>query len=106
MSGEVAQIQCLVKTGDLPLNIHWSFSGKDVAHHMGVTTMKLGKRTSILTVEEVTAGHSGTYTCTAQNDAGSAKQSAELVALGTYFILFHLVLLIIRYTLIVLKFSS
>lgn len=44
--------------------------------------MKLGSRSSILNIEALTYGHSGTYTCVATNSAGEDKFSTELKVNG------------------------
>ncbi|CAG0912292.1 unnamed protein product [Notodromas monacha] len=77
--GAVAQVNCIVNDGDLPLTISWSFHGQNIeSTHMGISTLKIGARTSILSIERVTAAHSGVYTCSARNSAGEQKFSAEL----------------------------
>ncbi|XP_037087513.1 LOW QUALITY PROTEIN: Down syndrome cell adhesion molecule-like protein Dscam2 [Pollicipes pollicipes] len=43
------------------------------------TTQTVGKRTSILVIQGVSHGHSGTYTCLAKNAAGEASTSTPLV---------------------------
>lgn len=80
--GEFAQLICIVSKGDEPLKITWSLKGDDVSSEHGLTTTSLGSRTSMLTISSVGHRHSGTYTCRAQNDAGSVTQSAELKVNG------------------------
>jgi len=46
-------------------------------------TAQIGQRASILSIESVGYRHSGTYTCTARNDAGTSSASAELKVNGT-----------------------
>jgi hypothetical protein len=80
----VAQVNCIVDEGDLPLTIAWSFHGKNIdAAHMGINTFKVGARTSILSIETVTAAHSGLYSCVARNSAGEDKFSAPLEVFGS-----------------------
>lgn len=76
--GEFAQLFCSVNRGDEPLTITWALKGDDVSSEPGLTTTALGTRTSVLTIQSVGYRHSGTYTCTAKNRAGSAAKSAEL----------------------------
>ena len=82
--GEIAQLQCIVATGDTPLQITWSFHGVDSStrNQAGVNVMKVGSKTSLLTIESVTSEHSGNYTCTAQNAAGIANYTTELIVNG------------------------
>ncbi|KAK8752913.1 hypothetical protein OTU49_008227, partial [Cherax quadricarinatus] len=78
LSGSDTQLQCYVRQGDPPLHIVWYFHGQEVSHVMSVTTMKLGPKSSILSIEHVTHGHAGIYTCVASNIAGEARYSATL----------------------------
>lgn len=68
--------------GDTPMTIRWYFHGQEVSPAMGVTTVKLGSRSSILSIEHVTHDHSGKYTCAASNTAGEAQFSATLSVNG------------------------
>lgn len=85
MSGSDTQLQCYVRQGDPPLHIVWYFHGQEVSHVMGVTTMKLGPKSSILSIEHVTHGHAGIYTCVASNIAGEARYSATLHVHGNHW---------------------
>jgi hypothetical protein len=71
-----------VVKGDLPLKVTWSFHGEELSSHMGISTTKIGDRTSLLTIDSVMAGHSGNYTCTAENSSGTASYSASLLVNG------------------------
>ena len=86
LSGSDTQIQCYVSQGDSPLHISWYFHGKEVAHAMGVSTVKLGKKSNILSIESVTHGHSGDYTCVASNNAGEDRYTAKLSVHGKYIV--------------------
>nr|CAD7258839.1 unnamed protein product [Timema shepardi] len=78
-AGVVAQIQCIVAYGDLPVAISWKFPGDNALSSSGVTTMKIADRVSILMIAAVTSKHSGNYTCVASNDAGRETFSAPLI---------------------------
>ncbi len=93
----MAQVSCIVRDGDAPLTITWSFHGKKIESmtHMGISTLKVGARTSILSIERVTSAHTGIYTCTARNAAGEDKFSASLDVSGstsTHYLFFYLLL--------------
>ena len=45
-------------------------------------TQAVGKRTSILLIQGLAHGHSGTYTCLARNDAGESTFATRLVVKG------------------------
>ena len=80
--GSYAQVMCLVTRGDEPLHLSWSLQGEIVSSEPGLTTTSLGTRTSMLTIQSVGYRHSGTYTCTASNKAGSVSKSVELKVNG------------------------
>ncbi len=81
--GKLGQLMCTVVDGDEPLTITWSLQGQDISSGPDLTTSQLGGRTSILMISSVTYRHSGKYTCTASNSAGSASYSTELKVNGT-----------------------
>lgn len=68
--------------GDLPVEISWTFHGQKEASMMGITTTRLGPRSSILQIESVAAAHSGDYTCIAKNPVGFHNHTAILRVLG------------------------
>lgn len=80
--GQFAQVVCIVAKGDEPLVISWSLQGETVSSEPGLSTTSLGTRTSMLTIQSVGYRHSGTYTCTASNKAGSASDTVELKVNG------------------------
>lgn len=79
-AGEMAQLQCIVSSGDPPLQITWAFHGKDSStmKQKGVSTVKFGERSSLLVIDSVNSEHVGTYTCFARNLAGNSSYSTEL----------------------------
>ena len=84
MAGEDGGLTCRVSKGDAPLTIRWTFSGKELSSSMGIATYKVGKKTSFLTIDSIMPGHSGLYTCSVENPAGTANYSAELIVNGIY----------------------
>ena len=82
--GSMAQLTCLVSKGDEPLKIHWSMKGDEVSSEPSITTTMLGTRMSVLMISSVGYRHSGTYTCTASNKAGSQSISADLRVNGIW----------------------
>ncbi|CAG0912291.1 unnamed protein product [Notodromas monacha] len=81
-AGAMAQLSCMVRDGDLPLQITWSFHGQSLNSSMGISTMSVGARTKMLTIDAVTAAHSGVYRCLAKNEVGEDVVSAELEVNG------------------------
>lgn len=49
----------------------------------GISTVKLGKRNSVMTIESVNGRHAGNYTCQASNFAATVNYTAVLVINGT-----------------------
>ena len=84
-SGVFATSQCVVALGDTPISIKWTFHGKELSHQTDVMTQKIGDKMSLLTISSVNAGHSGNYTCTARNKAGSTNHTASLHVYGKEF---------------------
>jgi len=76
-AGVIAQLQCIVAYGDLPITISWVYPNSD-----HVTTMKVADRVSLLMISELNAKHSGNYTCIASNDAGRTTFTTPLVING------------------------
>ena len=68
--------------GDSPLDITWSFQGTDLSSQMGITTTKIGRKTSVLVIDPATSGHRGNYTCTVRNPAGYVNYTASLEVHG------------------------
>lgn len=83
--GDSASVQCLVTSGDLPIDFKWYFNGRPVKEYAGITTVKLGNRNSVLNIDSVTASHAGNFTCNAANLAASLNFTSELVVKGTQY---------------------
>jgi hypothetical protein len=81
-AGQIVQQNCVVLTGDDPLLISWIFNGADASSSFGIHVLRIGSRTSILTIESVRSFHKGSYTCMAANAAGNANFTAHLAVNG------------------------
>lgn len=79
----MAQANCVVRKGDLPLTITWLFNGVALASAADTQIVGVGARTSILTLDPVRGHHQGTYVCIAQNSAGESEAQANLIVNGT-----------------------
>lgn len=80
--GDSASVQCLVTTGDLPIDFKWYFNDRPVKEYSGITTVKLGNRNSVLNIDSVIGKHAGFYTCSASNSAESQNFTSELIVKG------------------------
>ncbi|EFN60720.1 Down syndrome cell adhesion molecule-like protein 1 [Camponotus floridanus] len=78
--GEQVSAVCSILKGDLPIEIRWSLNGELITRltHPDITITNTGKKTSVLTIESVTARHAGEYSCVASNLVGSVSRSAIL----------------------------
>lgn len=82
-AGDSTSVQCLVTSGDFPIDFQWLFNGVPIMESFGITTAKLGKRTFALTIDSVSGKHAGNYTCEASNvAAGVDRYSAALIVNG------------------------
>lgn len=84
--GDTVSVTCTIAGGDLPLNVHWTLNGKLLESYLEIITEKRGKRINNLMVDTVAAKHAGNYTCIAENAAGVAQHSAELVVIGRNYL--------------------
>lgn len=75
-------MSCVISDGDLPLNIFWTFNNQPITSDMDVSVSKLGKRSSVLSIDSVSGHHAGNYTCHGKNGAGSTTYSTELKVIG------------------------
>lgn len=78
---------CQIQKGDRPLKIHWSFERFPDDMVFGseqpvMRTNRVSSKSSILTIPNATPAHTGTYTCTASNAAGSTSYSTNLTVNG------------------------
>ena len=76
--GDFAQVSCIVRKGDQPLAISWSFHGSNITSELGIVITPLGVRGSSLMIPSVEHKHRGTYTCKASNAAGVQTKRVEL----------------------------
>ena len=82
--GDFAHVSCIVTKGDMPLSISWTLQQGDDASvsDSTISTSQAGPRASFLSISSVSHRHSGVYTCTAKNNAGTNSYSTELKVNG------------------------
>lgn len=66
----------------MPVKFSWMFNGTPITNHLSIVVAPYGKKTSLLSIESVDESHIGNYTCIANNRAGAATFSAELLVKG------------------------
>ena len=84
-SGQPVTIQCSISEGDSPVEFRWAFHGQELSSQMGISILRLNTRVSLLSIDSIAAGHTGNYTCTAQNSARSVNHTAALLVKGQLF---------------------
>ncbi|XP_063932336.1 cell adhesion molecule Dscam1 isoform X3 [Zophobas morio] len=77
-SEDMSSLFCTVHKGDFPIKITWTLNGRPIDTSQGISVMRTNKRISQLSIDSVHAEHTGEYTCTAKNTAGSTHHSAVL----------------------------
>ena len=82
--GDFAQASCIVRKGDKPLAISWSFHGSNITSELGIVITPLGFRGSSLMIPTVGHKHRGTYTCKASNAAGVRTEIVDLNVNGIH----------------------
>ena len=75
-------VQCTISKGDLPIDIEWLFNDYAINSFSGITTSKIGKKVSVLTIDSVNGNNAGNYTCKAKNQAETNRFTAELIVNG------------------------
>lgn len=84
-AGQSAQVTCSVLEGDSPLKWSWSFDGPRDVFELGVSMVKIGTKTSVLSIDNTNYIHRGNYTCYVMNHAGNASYTASLNVHGIKF---------------------
>lgn len=85
-AGQSAQVTCFVLEGDTPLDISWTFNDSTSFKHLGISTAKVGLKTSVLLIEAAGSQHRGQYTCRVENPAGVVNFTTRLEINGNSFI--------------------
>lgn len=86
-TGDSVDLFCQIQKGDRPIKIHWSFERNTDDLRFGLQqpimrTNRISSKSSILSIPNATPAHTGTYTCTASNEAGYTSYSTNLTVNG------------------------
>lgn len=76
--GGRAQLTCSVSSGDIPIYFSWKKDGIIISPSLQVTEIK-DEFFTLLILKEISAKHSGKYTCFALNAAAQVNYTAELL---------------------------
>lgn len=66
----------------MPVVFSWMFSGKPIIQDQNINIAAVGKKVSVLNIDNINEEQAGNYTCIATNKAGIASYSSELVVKG------------------------
>ncbi|XP_055385728.1 cell adhesion molecule Dscam2 isoform X15 [Condylostylus longicornis] len=80
--GDSVDLICQIYKGDRPVQISWSFLRLSHKKHKDIQpvmrTHRISAQSSVLSIPQATASHTGTYICTATNIAGQTSYSTNL----------------------------
>lgn len=68
----------------MPIQISWTLNDNIINPMDGIIIAQMSKRISSLSIENAQDYHSGNYTCTAKNKAGSTSYAATLRINGEF----------------------
>ncbi|KAJ2944874.1 hypothetical protein O0L34_g1763 [Tuta absoluta] len=75
--GQIVNIYCNVRSGDLPIHFEWLKDGKRIPSGLKVVE-RSSELFSALVIKKVSLEHCGTYTCVASNHVAKVNKSTEL----------------------------
>ncbi|CAG9568530.1 unnamed protein product [Danaus chrysippus] len=75
--GQIVNIYCNVRSGDLPIHFEWLKDGKRISSNLKVVE-RSSELFSALVIKKVALEHCGTYTCVASNHVAKVNKSTEL----------------------------
>ncbi|XP_053620238.1 cell adhesion molecule Dscam2-like isoform X2 [Plodia interpunctella] len=75
--GQIVNIYCNVRSGDLPIHFEWLKDGKRIPNSLKVVE-RSSELFSALVIKKVSLEHCGTYTCVASNHVAKVNRSTEL----------------------------
>uniref|UniRef100_A0A8D9BD92 Down syndrome cell adhesion molecule-like protein 1 n=1 Tax=Cacopsylla melanoneura TaxID=428564 RepID=A0A8D9BD92_9HEMI len=82
-AGEPSAVNCLILSGDQPMNISWLFNAAPIPPSMSdISVSQSNKKLSMLSILAVTHEHVGNYSCVVSNVAGTSVMSASLLVNG------------------------
>ncbi|KAK6634651.1 hypothetical protein RUM43_012052 [Polyplax serrata] len=85
-AGMRTQVMCSVSQGDRPFTINWTKDDRSI-DTSGISISDFPPFSSILSIDNVTSGHTGNYTCQARNKAGQTQYTANLsVTIPPYWV--------------------
>lgn len=80
--GQLLQVACTVTKGDDPVTIQWFKNGEPLLSSPNFIVNAVDARLNFLILRGVSFEHTGTYACSAVNNAGRARVEADLKVQG------------------------
>ncbi|XP_065091072.1 cell adhesion molecule Dscam2 isoform X4 [Ochlerotatus camptorhynchus] len=77
--GDRASLTCSVIKGDIPLTINWRKDGRPVDQNHRMSVTQVDQYNSILVIENLSADHTGNYSCVVRNTASETEGSQALL---------------------------
>ncbi|XP_052566813.1 cell adhesion molecule Dscam2 isoform X6 [Culex pipiens pallens] len=77
--GDRASITCSVIKGDIPLTINWKKDGRPIDPSQRMSVTQVDQYNSILVIENLSADHTGNYSCVVRNSASETEDSQALL---------------------------
>ncbi|XP_058831707.1 cell adhesion molecule Dscam2 isoform X12 [Topomyia yanbarensis] len=77
--GDRASITCSVIKGDIPLTINWRKDGRPIDPTQRMSVTQVDQYNSILVIENLSADHTGNYSCVVRNTASETEGSQSLL---------------------------
>nr|XP_029721991.1 Down syndrome cell adhesion molecule-like protein Dscam2 isoform X2 [Aedes albopictus] len=77
--GDRASITCSVIKGDIPLTINWRKDGRPIDPSQRMSVTQVDQYNSILVIENLSADHTGNYSCVVRNTASETEGSQSLL---------------------------
>lgn len=85
--GDRASITCSVIKGDIPLTINWRKDGRPIDPSQRMSVTQVDQYNSILVIENLSADHTGNYSCVVRNTASETEGSQSLLVNGNRVVL-------------------
>jgi Down syndrome cell adhesion molecule-like protein 1 len=80
--GDRASITCSVIKGDTPLSVKWLKNGVLIDPSQRISVTRVDQYNSILLIEQLSASHSGNYSCVVSNPAAEVESTQALLVNG------------------------
>lgn len=77
--------------GDIPLTINWKKDGRPIDPSQRMSVTQVDQYNSILVIENLSADHTGNYSCVVRNSASETEDSQALLVNGNRIVLMSII---------------